>query len=149
MNAGYVLVVDDDEAIRLVLLETLRNDGRQVVCAGDGDEALKIMAGPRLPRLVILDLMMPRVSGWQVLDQMERTPRLAGVPVVVLTAFDSCADLPRGRSIVHKPIEGFLLLDLTRALLEQDQRLEFSLQEPPSDLMPRKFGQSKAHPTTE
>src|SRR5579859_6061975 len=91
--AAYVLVVDDDEAVRLVLVETLRQDGRDVVCASDGDEALAVMNGERLPQLVILDLMMPRVSGWQVLDRMEKSPRLAGIPVVVLTAFDSRADL--------------------------------------------------------
>jgi CheY-like chemotaxis protein len=145
--AGYVLVVDDDEAIRLVLLETLRNDGRDVVSAADGDEALEIMERPRLPELVILDLMMPRISGWQVLERMERSPRLSGIPVVVLTAFDSRADLPIGRSIVHKPIEGPLLLDLTRALLEQDRRLAFSLDEPPSDLMPQRLGMPKARTT--
>ena len=135
---GYLLVVDDDEAVRLVLATTLRDHGRKVVCAADGDEALDVMARTELPLIVILDLMMPRRSGWQVLDEMEKSPRLAHIPVVVLTAFGSRADLPRGRSILHKPIEGPLLLDLTDALLDQDRRLAFSLSEPPTDLMPRR-----------
>lgn len=136
---GYVLVVDDDEAVRFVLANTLRDHGRTVVCAADGDEALEVMARPGLPLIVVLDLMMPRMSGWQVLDEMEKNPRLARIPVVVLTAFGSRSDLPSGRSILHKPIEGPLLLDLTDALLEQDQRLAFSLSEPPTDLMPRRM----------
>jgi CheY-like chemotaxis protein len=135
--AGYVLVVDDDQAVRTVISETFREDGQEVVCAEDGDEALRLMAGKTVPRLVILDLMMPRVTGWRVLESMAADPRLASIPVVVLTAFDSCADLPSGRSVVHKPIDGALLLDLAHSLIEQDQRLAFALNEPPSNLMPR------------
>ncbi len=79
-GSGHVLVVDDDEAVRVVLVETLRSDGHDVACAADGGEALLLMERAPLPRLLILDLMMPRVSGWQVLDRMERSPRLAGIP---------------------------------------------------------------------
>lgn len=141
MNAAldYVLVVDDDEAVRVVLRETLRNDGHEVLCASDGAEALHIMAREKAPQLVILDLMMPHVSGWQVLQVMEGSPRLASVPVVILTAFDTRPELPLGRSILHKPIEAPLLLDLTRALVDQEQSLRFALCEPPSDLMPRRL----------
>ena len=62
-GSGHVLVVDDDEAVRIVLVETLRSDGHDVACAADGGEALLMMERMPLPRLLILDLMMPRVSG--------------------------------------------------------------------------------------
>jgi CheY-like chemotaxis protein len=135
---GYVLVVDDDQAVRTVISETFRGDGQEVICAEDGDEALRLMAGKAVPQLVILDLMMPRVTGWRVLECMEANPRLAAIPVVVLTSFDACTDLPAGRSVVHKPIDGALLLDLAHSLIEQERQLEFSLSETPSDLMPRR-----------
>jgi CheY-like chemotaxis protein len=133
----FVLVVDDDETVRTVMAEVLRADGRDVVCARDGAEALAIMRGEPTPDLVLLDLMMPGVTGWQVLESMGESPRLARVPVVVLTAFDARDDLPAGRPALHKPMDGALLLDLVHTLLDQDRQLAFSLEEPPSDLMPR------------
>jgi CheY-like chemotaxis protein len=133
----FVLVVDDDEAIRTVMAEVLRVDGHEVLCASDGAEALALMRCGRVPELVVLDLMMPNVTGLQVLEAMGESPRLAAVPVVVLTAFDARDDLPAGRPALHKPIEAALLLDLVRALLEQDRKLAFALEEAPSDLMPR------------
>jgi CheY-like chemotaxis protein len=133
----FLLVVDDDEVIRTVITEVLREDGHEVVCASDGAEALAFLRCGTFPELVLLDLMMPGVTGWQVLETMAQSPRLASIPVVVLTAFDARDDLPTGRPVLHKPVEGALLLDLVRTLLDQERRLAFSLQEPPSDLMPR------------
>jgi CheY-like chemotaxis protein len=138
---GYVLVVDDDELLRSALIETLRegDEGREVVGAADGDEALEIMRERELPALLILDLMMPRVSGWEVLERMDASPLMARVPVIVLTAFSPHDDLPRGRHVMRKPVDARLLLDLTQTLLRQDERLAFSLNEAPSDLMPRRL----------
>ncbi len=138
---GYVMVVDDDEMLRDVLVETLRDgdEGREVVGAADGDEALEIMRERELPALLILDLMMPRVSGWEVLERMDASPVMARVPVIVLTAFSSQDDLPRGRHVMRKPVDGALLFDLAQTLLQQDERLTFSLNEAPSDLMPRRL----------
>ena len=67
---------------------------------------------------------------------MAQSPRLASIPVVVLTAFDARDDLPTGRPVLHSPLDGALLLELVRTILEQERRLAFSLQEPPSDLLP-------------
>jgi CheY-like chemotaxis protein len=94
--------------------------------------------GP-LPELVILDLMMPRMTGWQVLQCMDGSPRLARVPVVVLTAIHSPDTRSAGRYVVHKPIDAQTLLDLAQALLDQDRQIAFSLREAPSDLMPRRL----------
>ena len=118
-----VLVVDDDEAVRLVIGDALRGDGYEVRCACDGEQALtRLRAGP-LPALVLLDLMMPRVTGWQLLDEMRASPRLRGVPVVVLTAFDSGDDVLAGQHVLHKPIDAPVLLGLVRALLGRDHML--------------------------
>jgi len=132
-----VLVVDDDEAVRTVMAEVLRADGHHVVCASDGAEALAVLRSGPAPELVLLDLMMPRINGWQVLASMSQSPRLASVPVVILTSFDARDDLPVGRPALHKPMDGALLLELLHTLLDQDRQLAFALEEAPSDLMPR------------
>jgi len=135
-----VLVVDDDEAERIVIASVLVAEGFAVTCVADGEEALSAMGQDPLPSLVLLDLMMPRTSGWQVLAAMGKNPRLAGVPVVILTAFDTREGLPCGRQVVHKPVDAAVLVDLTRTILEQEQGAAWELREPPSDLLPRHAG---------
>jgi DNA-binding response OmpR family regulator len=111
-----VLVVDDDEAERAALADIMRADGYAVVLAEDGEQALAALDRDAPPALVLLDLMMPRVNGWQVLQAMERTTRLADIPVIVLTAFDARAGLPAGCRVLHKPLEREVLLAEARAL---------------------------------
>jgi DNA-binding response OmpR family regulator len=64
----------------------------------------------------VLDLMMPRLDGWRLLERMERTVVWADVPVIVLTAFDARAGLPAGCHVLHKPVESAVLLDVAAAL---------------------------------
>ena len=82
---GGVLVVDDDESSRTLLVDLLEFDGHRVIQAADGAEALAIF--DRQPvALVLLDLMMPRVDGFAVLDQLMRRPASSRPQVVVVTA---------------------------------------------------------------
>jgi DNA-binding response OmpR family regulator len=118
-----VLVVDDDEAIRAVTADVLRADGQEVVCASDGDQALAAMRYGRLPDLVLLDLMMPGTSGWQVLETMVVEARLATVPVIVLTSLDSREGLPVGPPTLHKPVDSAVMLDIVHSLLERHDAL--------------------------
>ncbi len=86
-RASRVLVVDDDEDVRRLVVLLLRDAGYAVECAGDGAEALtKIRQNS--PELVILDLMMPSMPGWDVLASLRRT--LQPPPVVVLSALGEC-----------------------------------------------------------
>jgi CheY-like chemotaxis protein len=132
-----VLVVDDDEAMRAAIAQPLLEAGHDVVSASNGLEALDAMRASA-PHLVLLDLMMPRMSGWEVLSAMGASPRLAFVPVVVLTAFDDRRDLPSGRAVLHKPIDRDLLFELVRTVLDLERSGGFSLEEPPSELLPRR-----------
>jgi two-component system, OmpR family, response regulator CpxR len=81
-----VLVVDDDEAIREIIAEVLRDEGYDVVCAENGAVALRELRGPTPPELVLLDLMMPVMSGWEVLEQLQSSGELGRIPVVVISA---------------------------------------------------------------
>jgi two-component system response regulator CpxR len=106
----HILVIDNDEAVRMAIAEVLSDAGWQVEEACDGLEALEALRREPLPGLVLVDLMMPRMSGWELLRTMESTPALARLPAIVLTAFDRAEDLPRGCRVLHKPIDAEVLL---------------------------------------
>jgi len=87
-----VLVVDDDRDIRGVVSDVLRAEGYEVVTACDGLEAL-VVASQQHPDVILLDLMMPVMSGRQFRAEQSRDPTLARVPVVVMSAFPQTSDL--------------------------------------------------------
>jgi CheY-like chemotaxis protein len=84
--AHPVLIVEDDAAIRAVLAETLLDDGYQVLTAENGAEALGALARVQ-PCLILLDLMLPVMDGFQFRATQRLMPSLATIPVVVLSAF--------------------------------------------------------------
>jgi two-component system chemotaxis response regulator CheY len=80
-----VLVVDDDPSIRRMIMAALRREGYSFSEAANGKEALEVMKRER-PHIVILDLMMPMVSGWDVLRERSTDPDLLSIPVIVISA---------------------------------------------------------------
>lgn len=104
MTVRTVLLVEDDLDVRDVLQDLLEDRGYDVIPASNGKQALDYLGadGSQRPDAVILDLMMPLVTGWQVLEAMRRDARLSGIPVVVLTAVTR--DKPAGvAAVVKKP----------------------------------------------
>lgn len=87
-----VLLVDDDLVLRDILQDVLESEGYNVIPASDGHQALDFLrtsgGSADAPALMILDLMMPLVNGWQVLDALQDDPSLK-VPVIVLSASGS------------------------------------------------------------
>lgn len=83
-----VLVVDDDDDVREILSLVLADEGYDVVTARNGVEALALLkdSGGARPRLVVLDLMMPEMNGWDFWDVLQRTPAYRGIGVVIMTA---------------------------------------------------------------
>ena len=81
-----VLVVDDDGAIRGVLSEILRDEGHVVESAENGQEALHKLQGPIRPCVILLDLMMPVMNGWEFMSERSRMDGISKIPVVVISA---------------------------------------------------------------
>lgn len=90
-----LLVVDDEMAITNVIRLGMEHAGFLVTCATEGYQALD-MAQRLRPDLVILDVMLPDLDGWKVLSELEATPSLAGIPVVMLTARAADEDILHG-----------------------------------------------------
>jgi CheY-like chemotaxis protein len=82
----YILVVEDDFDIREALTQILEDEGYEVRGASNGCEALEIATSGPAPRLILLDLMMPVMNGWQFRSEQLKDPRLAAVPVLVISA---------------------------------------------------------------
>jgi excisionase family DNA binding protein len=112
-----VLVVDDDEAIREGVRDFLDDLGYQPLVAADGEEALALMQTER-PDLILLDLKMPKLDGWKFRELQLRDHRLAGIPVVVVTAA-SQADLDGVTAVLRKPLHLTLLSNTIAALLQE------------------------------
>ncbi len=82
-----ILVVEDDAAAREVMVEVLTTEGYAVITAADGAQA-RVLVATSLPELVILDLMLPKVSGFELIADWRSNPRTADLPVFVLTSKD-------------------------------------------------------------
>ena len=85
LAAIRVLIVDDDPSIRRMIMAALRREGYAFSEAANGKEALDTMRKER-PNIVVLDLMMPIVSGWDVLRERAGDPELLSIPVVIISA---------------------------------------------------------------
>lgn len=102
-----VLVVEDSEDIRVLIEYLLTNEGMQVVTAKNGKEGLERLRAMSHPALVLLDLMMPVMTGEEFLEAKAKDPDLAGVPVLILTAATNQPHLANARGVVgfvRKPI---------------------------------------------
>lgn len=120
-SAGeHALIVDDDQPIRKLVKHILRRIGIDTREAANGLEALE-MIDDRSPSVVFLDLMMPQMNGWEVLDALEQKGLLPSLPVIVLTAVDSQRieglDGRGVRAILTKPFEVEDLIRTTRTIL--------------------------------
>ncbi len=114
MQGRHILVVDDNPDARETLAEALQIAGYDVRTAEDGRLALE-MAVRRRPALVLLDLMMPVMDGWQVVEAMRVDPGLASIPVVIVSAATSAP--PAGLPVIHKPASFEEVLDVVRRAL--------------------------------
>ncbi len=123
MAKTRVLVVEDEESIRELLKFNLENDGYDVELAGDGELGLRL-AQAHPPDLIILDLMLPGIDGYQVCYKLRSDDRLKRVPVVMLTAKSEETDEVIGLGVgaddyVTKPFSPRVLLARLKAVLRR------------------------------
>jgi CheY-like chemotaxis protein len=104
-----ILVIEDEVPIREFLVEVLEEEGYPVQSASNGREALAVLqAVPDLPKLILLDLMMPVMDGWTFRKEQLQDPALMGVPVVVLSAayeLHRQAAILKVTSYLEKPVD--------------------------------------------
>lgn len=131
----YVLLVEDDDAISMLLRYNLEKEGYDVGLAMDGEEAL-LMASERLPDMVILDWMLPKVPGIEVCRRLRAKPDARNIPIIMLTARGEETDRIRGLDTgaddyITKPFSTTELLARVRAVMRRirpglaDDRLVF------------------------
>ncbi|AOS43244.1 Blue-light-activated protein [Lacunisphaera limnophila] len=142
-----ILVVDDEPRAQALLRNLLEVEGYQVLCAGNGPEALA--AARQLPDVVLLDLMMPGMDGYEVCQKLRADPLLALMPVIMLTALDDRASRLRGLQagaddFLAKPFDSAELrarlrtitrLNRYRTLYEEHARFEAAIAHAPEAIV--------------
>jgi two-component system phosphate regulon response regulator PhoB len=118
-----ILVVEDEDALATLLQYNLEKEGYQVVVAGDGEEAL-VSVDEKLPDLIVLDWMLPKISGIEVCRRLRQRPESRNVPIIMLTARGEESDRIRGLDTgaddyVVKPVSMSELAARVRAVLRR------------------------------
>jgi CheY-like chemotaxis protein len=116
----FVLIVDDDPDLLDVTSFVIENEGMAVKTARNGQEAFALLGNERLPALVLLDLMMPVMNGWEFLAAVAGDPVLRAIPVVVLTAAEH-AQVPGALEVLSKPMDLKELLRVVERYVRGDR----------------------------
>ena len=120
------LVVDDSAVIRDLIAVNLQLEGLEVATAEDGESALEAVARRR-PDVITLDVMMPRLNGFDTVARLRDNPATADIPVVVVTGRAQAADVDRGRDLgvdayLTKPFEPAELVEVVTRLAREGRR---------------------------
>jgi DNA-binding response OmpR family regulator len=123
-----VLVIDDEAPIRLLCRVNLEAEGMDVIEAADGPSGVA-KARDEAPDVILLDVMMPRLDGWRVAQELLEDARTMGIPIIFLTARAEFRDRARGLDIggvdyVTKPFNPLELAPLVQSLLDRIDRGE-------------------------
>ena len=123
MNKKRILVVDDEEDMRYAVKMQFEANGYEVLTAKDGQEGLTL-ARKEMPDLIILDLMLPKLDGYQVCRMLKFDNKYKGIPIVIFTARAQAGDEELGYQVgadayVAKPFDPKRLLGKIKDLLEE------------------------------
>ncbi|MDQ3205210.1 MAG: response regulator [Pseudomonadota bacterium] len=131
MNRAHVLIIEDVADIRDTLRDVLELSGYRVRTAENGEVGLRMIAEPDLPCLILLDLMMPVLDGWQVLEALRgaQAAVLAGIPVIVLSGVADDAEVDNlqrrfGCKVMRKPADLDRLLEAVEDECARGRALE-------------------------
>jgi len=119
-----LLIVDDEPHVVTLVRVTLEDESFRIVEATDGAQALAA-AEAHLPRLILLDIRMPELDGFEVCRRLRSDPRFSATKIVMLTASGQEADRTRGRAVgadeyLTKPFSPLALLNLVHSLLPEE-----------------------------
>jgi len=106
VESASVLVVEDDTDLREGVIALLESEGLTATGASDGEEALHLLHDRFVPSVIVMDLSMPRMDGWRFRVQQTRDPRLAAIPVVIVSGHWNAAEAGRilgAMAVVPKP----------------------------------------------
>jgi len=118
-TSSFVLIVDDDPDLLEVTSFVIENEGMAVETARNGEEALALLRTGRRPGLVLLDLMMPVMNGWELLDAVAKDPSLGLIPIVVLTAAEH-VQVTGAVEVLSKPMDLTSLLQVVERYVRGD-----------------------------
>ena len=104
-------MVDDDPDIRDSLREVLEDEGHVVTCVGNGRDALDYLRQGHRPCVILLDLTMPVMDGWQFRREQKQDPAIADIPLIVITASGKRQVMVDADELVMKPLEVGPLLE--------------------------------------
>ena len=127
--ANKIMVVDDEPDVVDLVKLVLESDGFNVVMAYSGKEALEKI-GQEMPDLVLLDIMMPQMDGWEVYSRIRANPKTKDIPVAMLTAKSQSIDKMIGLHVVKvddyitKPFGRSELLERVKRILKEKGRLQ-------------------------
>ena len=118
-----VLIADDEQNIVISLEFLMKREGFEVVVANDGEEAIRRIRADQ-PDLVLLDVMMPKKSGFEVCQEIRSDPEMAGIRILMLTAKGRDTEVAKGLALgadayMTKPFSTRELVDKVRSMLEQ------------------------------
>ncbi|MEP6774369.1 MAG: response regulator [Chloroflexota bacterium] len=108
-----ILIVEDEQDLSALLLDVLETEGHRARTAGNGLEALRRIE-ERRPQLILLDMMMPVMDGWQFIERLRANAEWTTIPVVVITAVYDMSSLERktgAKAILTKPFDIELIVD--------------------------------------
>lgn len=124
MSDRPVLVVEDDPELRTIYEEVLSDGGFSVVAARDGLDALEKLHAGTMPCVMLLDLRMPRMTGWELAERMRADPRWQGVPFIVVAAYYRIAEEAErigAAAWLQKPIDLTRLVDVVEGACRASQ----------------------------
>jgi len=134
---GRILVVEDDPDAAVLAQYTLQQEGYDVVVANDGTTGLDIAFSDQRVDLIVLDIMLPDIDGFEVCSQLKNHRKTKQTPVIMLTAKNTDEDMIRGMDIAYadaylnKPTEPWLLCEVVYGLLNHRFRSQ-----PQADAVP-------------
>jgi CheY-like chemotaxis protein len=114
MQCQSILIIEDEPIIRETLRDSLELEGYKVQAVENGKEGLSVIRKMERPCLILLDLMMPIMNGFEFLDMKEQDVTIATIPVVIVSAFPDQAQKVNANGFVKKPIDLDLLLSFIK-----------------------------------